>query len=740
MKLFLLVISLFYFIAFPFFSLASSKKSIQTTSYHLSIDYKMMNIKGLEKRAMAINDSIPAPTLYFTEGDQAVIYVTNKMDVETSVHWHGVLLPNFQDGVPYLTSPPIRPGKTHKFEFVLRQDPGTYWYHSHTGLQEQEGLFGAIVIESKQKNRNYDHNLVFVLSDWTNENPKEVLRSLKKGSEWYSIKKGTLQSLFDVIKGGALASQFQLWKQRMPGMDISDIYYDAFLLNGKIEQNYPQFKSKEVLRIRVINAAASTYFWLTFGGNKARLVSADGIDVRPVFVEKLLHAVAETYDFILEIPSGKAVEFKATAQDGSGSTTALIGKGIVLKATHVPKPDLIKEMKIMAKHHSKHMGSHQSHKNHKKQAKRNQSQHHKKQIKMDHSQHQNRKHQKTSEKKHQFASHYDYLKSIKKTNFSKNIPVKEIEMNLTGNMWRYVWSINGKVLSESDKIKIHRGEITRMILNNKTMMRHPMHLHGHFFRVLNKNGKYSPLKHTVDVPPMTTVIIEFDSKEMGDWFFHCHILYHMKGGMARVLSYGNKRDKRLKKYPFNRIFDGDRQWFQWAEMSFMSNRFDWEYTISNTRNKAMLEGILSWLNNDLGHFEFEATYEYFFSDFFRLYVGADIENHTVTSFSDIKKMEPLGRFGMRYLLPYFVELDISLDHKTEIQISLSYELMLLSRLEFFTEWKLMSSIYNLDKLFMGETIQQEWSLGLEYIINKNLSFISSYDNRFHFGAGIHLNF
>ena len=164
-------------------------------------------------------------------------------------------------------------------------------------------------------------------------------------------------------------------------------------------------------------------------------------------------------------------------------------------------------------------------------------------------------------------------------------------MNLTGNMWRYVWSINGKVLSEVDKIRIQRGEITRIVLNNKTMMHHPMHLHGHFFRVLNKNGDYSPLKHTVDVPPMSQVTIEFDANAKGDWFFHCHVLYHMKGGMARVLSYGDKRDLRLKDYPLSRILNTDRHWFKWGEASVMSNRLDLELTMANTKNQIMLEGI-----------------------------------------------------------------------------------------------------------------------------------------------------
>ena len=711
------------------------KRSNGIVTYKLTVDYKTVNFTGREKKAMAINDSIPAPTLYFKEGEKAVIYVNNKMDVETSVHWHGILLPNFQDGVPYLTSPPIRPGKTHKFEFVLNQSPGTYWYHSHTGLQEQDGLFGAIVIEPKRKKLNYKHDLVLVLSDWTDEDPDDVLRSLKRGNEWYSIKKGSLQSLFDVVRKGALGAQLKLWRQRMPGMDVSDIYYDAFLINGKTEQNYPQFKAGDTLRVRLVNASASTYFWLTFGGEQPLLVSADAVNIQPVVIDKLLHAVSETYDFILKIPSGKAIEFKATAQDGSGAATALIGKGEVLKAPSVPKPDLIEAMKIMAKSHNK------GHSNHSMRDQR--KPHELPNHNMKKARHKIPKREE-SHKSHKStpAPHYDYLKAVRKTSFSKSIPVREIEMDLTGNMWRYVWSINGKTLSEVDKIKIHRGEITRILFNNKTMMHHPMHLHGHFFRVLNKNGDYSPLKYSVDVPPMSKVAIEFDSNARGDWFFHCHVLYHMKGGMARILSYGDARDPRLKNYPLSRFINADKHWFKWGEVSFMSNRSDLELSISNTRNKILFEGTLSWVDSRYNihkNFEVESSYEYFLGDFFRVYGELDVENQTAGLVNNIKEIEVLGRLGLRYLLPYFFDLDVSLDHKAEIQVSLDYELMLLSRLEFFSEWTGIIDVSQFKNLSLG-AIDYEWFFGLEYIMSQNFSLISSYDNRFSWGAGVHLKF
>ena len=191
-------------------------------SYNLSINEKMVSFSGEEKEAMAINNSIPGPTLTFIEGETAEINVTNNMDVETSIHWHGLILPNFQDGVPYLTTPPIMPGKTFTYRFPLKHS-GTYWYHSHTGLQEQRGVYGSIVINPKKQKLNYDRDLVLVLSDWTDEDPNEVLRTLKRGSDWYSIKKKTAVSISDAISNGALGGLLGLWKMRMPGIDISDV-------------------------------------------------------------------------------------------------------------------------------------------------------------------------------------------------------------------------------------------------------------------------------------------------------------------------------------------------------------------------------------------------------------------------------------------------------------------------------------------------------------------------------------
>ena len=827
-------------------------KGAKQDIYHLTLSYKKVNFTGKEKQAMVINDSLPAPVLYFKEGNQAVIHVTNKMDRESSIHWHGILLPNFQDGVPYLTTPPIPPGKTHTFTFPLRHS-GTYWYHSHTGLQEQRGLYGAIVIEPqpKKKRWKYKKDLVLTLSDWTDENPKEVLRTLKRGSEWYSIKKQTTQSLYRVIKQRALGAQFQLWKQRMPGMDISDVYYPAFLINGKRKQTYPQFKEGERVRLRIINAGASTYFQLSFGV-KVLLISADGVDVSPTPTAKILHAIGETYDFLLTLPKGKSVEVRATAQDGSGFSSAVIGTGALLKAPVPPRPDLIRQMKDMAGHHGSHghnrsgaiegdagsarnkhhHGSHghrsgesskdstlrktASEKTHrhgdakagpspelsqgtgknraqgknpvtgqtaedspmnpnravhdgggaghgsshhtshfhgsakKRDSERKSDGHNenppahkaRKDGKDKTADHGERRHAipKSAGDRSAPSSSYDHLRALEKTDFPKNLPARDIHLNLTGNMRRYVWSMNGKTLSESDTIKINQNEVVRLILHNKTMMHHPMHLHGHFFRVLNKQGEYAPLKHTVDVPPMEQVTLEFAPNEKGDWFFHCHVLYHMKGGMARVFRRGDKRDPRLKDHPLSRVWNGDRQWYPWGEADIMTNRADLRLEMSNTRNRIRFSGTLSWMDDfyrPRKNYELEADYARFLTDIFRVYGGVTAHN-SKEGWGSVYEGDVAGRVGFRYLLPYLVELDVSVDHKKRLEVELEYELLLLSRLEFFVDGSWVENFS--EEIGSDERREWEWSLGLDYTMSKSLSLKFSYDNHFGWGGGINLRF
>jgi len=727
-------------------SIEGNVNNLPVREYTLTLKQEKVNKAGKEVMGMTINGSIPGPTLEFTEGEYAVIYVKNEMDVETSIHWHGLLLPNFYDGVPYLTTPPIEPGHTLKYEFAIKQS-GTYWYHGHTMLQEQVGVFGSFIIHPKKETLDYDKELVLMLSDWTNEKPMSVLRNLKRGNEWYNYRKGTSTPLNQIVKRGALGAQLKFWKQRMEGADIADIYYPAFLINGEESIEYPNFKPGEKVRLRIIDGGASTSFWITFGGGNPVMVSADGLDIVPVKKNKTFIAIAEAYDFIITIPENGKIEFKITAQDGSGTASAFLGDGEILKAPDIPRPDKIGMMMKMAKMDMK-MGAHAL----KYRPKKDERYEMKKEYGMqksdermasmkkgDSNSNQIKISEKTAmkmnDKENSSPYTYDYLKSPKKTNFDKEIPVKEILLNLTGNMQRYIWSMNGVPLSEADKIKIKGNQVTRITLNNLTMMHHPMHLHGHFFRVLNKNGDYSPLKHTVNVPPMESVTIEFYGNEYGDWFFHCHILYHLMGGMARVISYDTPRDTRMKGFPIKTGVAETDRYYSLGLLDVASNAISLNVSTSNIRNQFNVSFEYGWNKN----LEAEVTYEYYLHDYFRVFGGVNIENEIV---DNLNEFNTIAVAGIRYLTPYLFSLDARIDSELRTRISLGRSIMLFPRFLIFGyyEYQIDLGIVNslpINKNYISETV---WSAGAEYMLSRNFSLMASYDNRFGAGGGLSIRF
>ena len=777
--------------------------NLSVREHTITLRETTVNKAGKDVMGMTVNGTIPGPTLEFTEGEYAIIYVKNEMSVETSVHWHGLLLPNFYDGVPYLNTPPIEPGHTQKYEFPIKQS-GTYWYHSHTMLQEQSGVFGSIVIQPKEKVLDYDKELVLMLSDWTNQKPMNVLRNLKRGNEWYGIKKGTATPLNQVIARGAFGAQLNFWRQRMTGADIADVYYPAFLINGEETIEYPGFKAGEKIRLRMINGGASTSFWMTFGGETPVLVSSDGLDVVPVERNKTFIGVAETYDFIVTVPQYGKMEFRITAQDGSGTASAFIGNGTILPALDVPRPDKIGMMQEMAKMDMK-MGAHalkfQPGKDERFDMKEEYGMQMGKmkgmkmdgEMKMDHSKKEMPKdsmpmdHSKMSgmdmnkpkdttemgkmdhsnmagmdmkkdktmsgmnmkkedsmpgmkmEGMDMFSEYnYDYLKSPEKTTYDKNVPVKEILLNLTGNMNRYIWSMNGVPLSEADNIKINNKEVTRITFNNLTMMHHPMHLHGHFFRVINENGEYSPLKHTVNVPPMQKMTIEFygnNGDEAGDWFFHCHILYHMMGGMARVVSYDTPLDPRMDEFPASKIIEETDKWYSWGLVDAASHTTGFNLMTSNIRNQFNASFEYGWNENVEGEF----TYERYLHDYLRVFGGVNIENSTRDSLNEFSTTAVVG---VRYLTPYLFNLDVRVDNKLRPRIGVGRNIMIFPKLSVFGYYEYQIDLGFVDDLPMNKDFTSEtvWSAGTEYMLSRNFSLMASYDNRFGAGGGLSVRF
>lgn len=694
----------------------------KTVRYDLYVGDTTVNYSGKVRKAMAVNGSIPMPTLYFTEGDTAAIYVHNNLKEETSLHWHGLIVQNQYDGVSYLTTRPIKPGTTHLFKFPLVQN-GTYWYHSHTMFQEQSGLYGALIIHKRNEilegNQMPVKEYPVVLSDWTDMNPTEVDRSLHNASDWFSIQKGTTQSYSEALQTGHFKTKLTNEWKRMSEMDVSDVAYDKFLINGKTADEQPRYKAGDKVKLRIANGGASSYFWLTYGGGKMTVVANDGKDVVPVTVDRLIIAVSETYDVIVTIPENGSYEFLATPEDRTKSASLWLGAGVRHNAPHLPKLKYFEGMKMM----NGMMKMNGDMKEMEGMEMTNQ------QMDMN-----TVMYPEADDKSDIVTLNYGMLKSPEKTTLPA-APTRIFNFVLTGNMNRYVWSINDKTVSETDKILIKKGENVRIILYNNTMMRHPMHLHGHFFRVLNGQGEYSPLKNVLDIMPMERDTIEFAATESGDWFFHCHILYHMMSGMGRVFSYENSAPNPEVPDPamgYKMIKSDDQRLHPMARVGLESNGSDGEIMLSNTRYRLTTEWRVG-LDKQSGY-ESESHFGKYIGKMQWLfpYVGWDFRKRTVDldetnlfGQRNTKAFRQVFHLGLQYTLPMLVVADASLDNKGNVRFQLMREDIPVSkRLR-------MNFMVNTDKEYMA---------GLRYIVTKYFSFSTHYDSDMGYGGGITLNY
>ncbi|MFD2521887.1 multicopper oxidase domain-containing protein [Emticicia soli] len=702
----------------------------KTVVYHLYVNDTLVNYTGKARKAIAINGSIPAPALHFTEGDTAEIHVHNLMKMETSIHWHGLIVPNQYDGVPYLTTAPIKAGQTHIYKFPLVQN-GTYWYHSHTELQEQSGMYGALIIHKRNEPAMKEHTIV--LSDWTNEKPAEVHRRLHNATDWYAIKKKSTQDYGQAIKEGYLKTKFVNEWKRMLAMDVSDVYYDKLFINGHDSTAQTGFKAGEKIKLRIINGSASTYFWLNFAGGKLEVVANDGKDVEPVQVDRMIIAVSETYDVIVQLPENKSFEFLATAEDRTKSASLWLGDGVKVNAKPLPRLKYFEGMMMMngmmkMNGDMDDMGMNMS----------NQVMDMNMVMYPEISGQPEHKHKKEPEKalEHIVTLNYGMLRATEKTNLP-DAPTKVLHFELTGNMNRYVWSINNKTVSETDKILIKKGENVKIVMTNNTMMRHPMHLHGHFFRVLNGQGDYAPLKNVLDIMPMETDTLEFAATESGDWFFHCHILYHMMSGMGRIFSYENAApndgipanvvltnpEKAIRK-----IYKDDRALHFMANVGLESNGSDGEAMLNNTRYRLQTEWRIG--TNKMMGYESESHFGRYIGkmQFLMPYVGWDMRYRMVNGEpgkANTKDNRQVFCAGIEYMLPLLIRADARIDSKGKLRFQLMREdVAITSRLR-------LNFMVNSDKEYMA---------GFRYIITKYMALSTHYDSDMGFGAGIALNY
>lgn len=725
----------------------------KTVRYDLYVRDTIVNFTGKDKRAIAVNGQIPMPTLTFTEGDTAEIWVHNELNESTSLHWHGLFLPNKEDGVPYLTQMPIKPHTTHLYKFPIIQH-GTHWYHSHSGLQEQIGMYGSFVMNKRKDDPTFRKGIddlptvPVVLSEWTNYNPKNVHRMLHNATDWFAIKKGTTQSYAEAIKHKHFKTKLKNEWKRMLAMDVSDVYYDKFLMNGKNESQLAQFKAGDKVRLRISNGGASTYFWLTYAGGKITVVANDGNDVEPVEVDRLIIAVSETYDVILTIPNDStSYEFLATSEDRINSTSLYIGNGIKQLKSPLPKLKYFEGMKMMngmmkmngdLDDMGMQMSLNQMDMNVVMYPEITGVESKKGDEKMKGMDMGNNQNQYNANALSDIVTlNYSMLKSPDKTSLPKDAPVKELHFELTGNMNRYVWSLDNKVISETDKILIKKGENVRIILYNGSMMRHPMHLHGHDFRVLNGQGDNAPLKNIIDIMPMETDTLEFNANVDGDWFFHCHILYHMMSGMGRVFTYENQPKNPLisnPKYAYRKLKNDDRKFHFMGENDIATNGNDGMAMVQNTRWSLMSEWRLGYM--DMHGYEVETHLGRYIGkmQWFMPFIGYDyryrkhginFQEENIFKQTDTKDIRQAFSAGFSYTLPMLINFEAEVFTDGTVLLQLKREdIPITKRLRF-------GFMLNSDK---------EYMVDFRYILNKNMGIRTHYDSDMGFGVGLSLNY
>lgn len=524
--------------------------------YDLTIAEQTVNITGKPVERITVNGKFVAPLLEFEEGDEAVIRVHNKLkNQDSSIHWHGLLLPGIMDGVPGFNKfNGIAPNKTYEYKFKVRQN-GTYWYHSHSKGQEQDGLYGAFVIYPKDKTpltaaEKTDRDYVVLLSDFHNSTSDQITKNLKKEADYYQNRRETVFDVMKQVKRDGLKATWQdrsMWNQmRMLKTDMSDVTGYTFLMNGKTpQQNWTgNFKAGEKVRLRFINASAMSFFDVRIPNLKMTVVSADGQPVKPVPVDEFRIGTAETYDVIVE-PKQAHYQIEAESIDRTGFSVGTLHDENTSPVKQIempkPRPRSLLTMEDMGMNHD--MSSMKG-MNHDMSSMKG----------MNHDMPMNSATVKAASDKNDNtvfgwanASTPEGNKALQYSDLQSLDPQKdtraaerEIEIRLGGNMERYIWTINGKKFNEADPLVVKYGERIRLKFVNDSMMAHPMHLHGMFMQLENgQDASNMPNKHTVIVPPGKAVTTLLTADELGEWAIHCHLLYHMSAGMMNKLIVAN---------------------------------------------------------------------------------------------------------------------------------------------------------------------------------------------------------
>ncbi len=534
--------------------LASLLSSVtQADVYRLSISEKAINLIGETQQAVLADEALPAPTLHWREGEDVTLQVTNLLKESTSIHWHGIILPYQMDGVPGISFDGIAPGQTFTYQFTVKQS-GTYWYHGHSGMQEQQGLFGALVIAPQQEQQTVDRDYVVMLSDWPRADPARTMARLKKQSDYYNFQQRTVGDFFaDIQRLGfweTVSDRLAWGEMRMEPTDLADVTGAnyRFLINGQTPESKPLylFTPGEKVRLRFINASAMTHFDVRLPELKMTVIAADGQPVEPVDVAEFRIAVAETYDVLVQPQTEQAYNIFAEAMDRSGYASATLTPRADLQATlPTMRPMTLLTLEDMGGAHAGH-AVHQASINEPSDAHTE----HSAKPESTTTEHASHHHAAVETTPNLHAGHvmprentgdavkplsYSQLIATQPNHALMGPPDREITLRLTGNMQRYIWSFDDTKYADAEPIRVKFGERIRFTYVNETMMNHPIHIHGLWQYLDNGNGMYNPKKHVINVKPGQTVSVDVPADAEGEWAFHCHLLYHMDTGMFRKL-------------------------------------------------------------------------------------------------------------------------------------------------------------------------------------------------------------
>ena len=535
------------------------------TEFDLVIGETPVTITGAKRTALTINGSLPGPLLRWREGDTVTLRVRNQLDEATSIHWHGIILPATMDGVPGLSFNGIAPDGLYEYRFKVQQH-GTYWYHSHSGFQEQRGVYGPLIIEPREPEAfAYDRDYVVMLTDWSDEKPEHILSTLKKQADYYNNNQRTVVDFVnDVSEKGwsATVKDRAMWaRMRMTPTDLADVTGATYtyLMNGAApDGNWTGlFKPGEKIRLRFINGSAMSYFDVRIPGLKMTVVAADGQPIEPVSVDEFRIAVAETYDVIVEPSDQQAYTIFAQSLDRTGYARGTLA---LREGLNAPVPDMdprpLVSMADMG--HGDHSApSSQGH------------------AGMDHGSHgmdhsamnhgtPHGGHDTGAMQTHPASEDGNPLVDMQtmmpapklddpgmglrdngrrvltyanlKSTFPDpdgREPTRTLELHLTGHMERFAWSFDGMKFSDAEPIRLTYGERVRIVLVNDTMMMHPIHLHGMWSDLEDEHGRFMVRKHTIDMPPGSKRSYRVTADALGRWAYHCHMLFHMETGMFR---------------------------------------------------------------------------------------------------------------------------------------------------------------------------------------------------------------